>query len=66
LIVVLAGLWLIAAPVAAEPDKGDAQICVINAWLRQHYPASKYLPENGWNDFRGFRCPDEPLTKSDQ
>lgn len=43
------------------PTKGNAQICVINAWLRANDPTSPYLPENGWtNDPAGYRCPDEP------
>lgn len=44
-----------------RPSKGDAQICIINAWLRAHYPTSVYLPENGWReDPPGYHCPDEP------
>lgn len=53
-------LGLVVTGPPSGPDKGDAQICVINAWLRANVPHSPYLPENGWNDERGYRCPDEP------
>lgn len=44
-----------------RPNKGDAQVCIINAWMRAHDPDSIFLPENGWKyDPPGYRCPDEP------
>lgn len=45
-----------------RPDKGDAQICVIDAWLRSNAPDSPYLPEHGWYNGNGYRCPDQPET----